>query len=641
MDPRIKAALERFSRNEIEAFRRPIDPGAVGDPRDPLTFARLSVYLAVHRLDMPLFSYEDAVTEGADDCGLDGVAVAVGAEPLDSPASARAAAEEAIALRAELEPGRVHLPGPRVLLVQSKRNPKCSNNEVKLFGVDALDFLTGSRDQLRKQRPNESVRRWWEIYDAIRQVYRKNKTPFQVETDLVFAYSGTWSEDKERPAGSRESAERRLREALGHDRAHFRMWGADELANAMPLASDPVARSLDGVTVVPLPASAPAQGFIGYAPATSIVALLPRVAGELDDRVFIDNVRAFLGTEKNRNPGAVGLAHTLESGRGEEVILKHNGITVVAEQAELCGDSIKLEGYQIVNGAQTSHVLHRKRHLLHGVTLPIKVVVTQDESLKDEIIRGANTQSPVDDFDFLSRVPGVRGLEAAFRAIPPEDPTKLWMQRRRGERLYERYYEAIRIVTPRQIMEAFAAAIMGRPHAVHANATDFLQQVKSEEIFHPSHHTGAYLAMGWLVVAGRRWAARNNWRWEARFETGRDGLVYPARFQFFHALWFQIDPGPPRAGIAAGSVEAKERLERVCAILSNPEASKPFENAAGTAIKKAFTGSKAKSMQVRSQAFTEKVEKGLRTPSTRAANGGSSGKPPRRRRPFRSGGPPS
>jgi len=43
---------------------------------------------------------------------------------------------------------------------------------------------------------------------------------------------------------------------------------------------------------------------------------LPRVAGELDDRVFIDNVRAFLGTEKNSNPGAVGLAHTLESGRG-------------------------------------------------------------------------------------------------------------------------------------------------------------------------------------------------------------------------------------------------------------------------------------------------------------------------------------
>ena len=118
MDQRITEALERFSRNEIEAFRRPVDPGSVANPRDPLTFARLCVYLAVHRLDMALYSYEDAVTEGADDCGLDGIAVAVGAEPLDSPASARIAAEDAIALRAELDPQTPDLPVPRVLLVQ-------------------------------------------------------------------------------------------------------------------------------------------------------------------------------------------------------------------------------------------------------------------------------------------------------------------------------------------------------------------------------------------------------------------------------------------------------------------------------------------------------------------------------------------
>jgi hypothetical protein len=612
MDPRISAALERFSRNEIEAFRRPAEPGSAASPRDPLTFARLCVYLAVHRLNVPLFSYEDAVTEGADDCGLDGIAVAMGSEPLDSPASARAAAEEAIEVARELEGSGEDGPRPRVLLVQSKRNPKCSNNEVKLFGVDALDFLSGSRDQLRKQRPNRSILKWWEIYDAVRQVYRKNKIPFLVEIDLVFAYSGTWGEDKERPEGSRENAERRLRETLGHDRARFRMWGAGELAEAIPLAPPPVARSLDGVTVVPLPADGPAQGFLGYASAAAIVSLLPRAAGDLDDRVFVDNVRAFLGTEKNGNPGAAGLAHTLETGRGDEVILKHNGITVVADEATLEGNSIRLEGYQIVNGAQTSHVLHRKRHLLQGVSLPIKVIVTRNEELKDEIIRGANTQSPVDDFDFLSRVAGVRALEMAFRAIPAEDRTKLWMQRRRGERLYDRFYEANRIVTPRQLMEAFAATILARPHAVHANAADFLGAVKTEEIFHPGHHPTVYLAMGWLVVAGRRWASRSNWRWETRFEGGRNAQIYPARFQFFHALWIQVDPGPSRTGLDAGAVKAAQRFSAACAVLSDPLACKPLENAAGNAIKRAFVGSKAKSMQVRAQAFAGKVEKSIR-----------------------------
>lgn len=621
--------LERFSRNEIEAFRRPVEPGLRADPRDPLTFARLCVYLAVERLNLPLHSYEDAVTEGADDCGLDGVAVAIGSEPLESPEYARDVAEEVVSVRGEGEIDPEDLPRPRVLLLQSKRNPKCSNNEVKLFGVDALEFLTGSRDQLRKQRPNEAIRRWWEIYDAIRQVYRKAKVPFEVETDLVFAYSGNWSEDKERPEGSRESAERRLREALGHERAHFRMWGAEELLGALPLAPPPVARSLDGVTVVPLPASAPARGYLGYAPAESIVALLPRAAGEIDDRVFVDNVRAYLGTEKQDNPGAVGLAQTLERGRGEEVILKHNGITVVAEHAVLEGDSIRLEGYQIVNGAQTSHVLHRKRHLLHGVSLPIKVVVTRDEPLKDEIIRGANTQSPVDDFDFLSRVPGVRSLEAAFQSVPPDEPTKLWMQRRRGERLYDRFYEANRIVTPRHLMEAFGATILGRPHAVHTNAASLLDLVKTEEIFDERHEPMVYRAMGWLVVAGRRWAARSNWRWEARFpgvhEGGGRGQVYPARFQFFHALWFQIDPSLARSGLQAGNREVVERFSKACELLADPVVSKPLENAAANAIKRAFAGSKAKSLQVRAQAFAGKVEKGLRVVPVKAA-----GKRPRK-----------
>ncbi len=633
MDPRITAALERFSRNEIEAFRRPAAPGPPANPRDPLTFARLCVYLAVHRLNMPLFSYEDAVTEGADDCGLDGVAVAMGSEPLDSPASGRAAAEDAIELAKELDGSGEEVPRPRVLLIQSKRNPKCSNNEVKLFGVDALDFLSGSRDQLRKQRPNPAILRWWEIYEGIRQVYRKNKIPFLVDTDLVFAYSGTWSEDKERPEGSRENAERRLRETLGHDRARFRMWGADELAEAVPLLAPPVAQSLDGVTVVPLPPDGRARGFLGYAPASAIVALLPRAAGELDDRVFVDNVRAYLGTEKNGNPGAAGLAHTLEVGRGDEVLLKHNGITVVADEATLAGNSIRLEGYQIVNGAQTSHVLHRKRHLLQGVSLPIKVVVTRDEQLKDEIIRGANTQSPVDDFDFLSRVAGVRKLEAAFRALPSEDSTKIWMQRRRGERLYDRFYEANRIVTPRQLMEAFASAILSRPHAVHANAAEFLGLVKTEEIFHPEHHPSVYLAMGWLVVAGRRWAARSNWRWEARFEGGRNALVYPARFQFFHALWIQADPGPSRTGLDAASLDVGQRFAAACEVLCDPVACKPLENAAGSAIKRAFTGRKAKSMQVRAQAFAGKVEKGLRAPVVKAAGSKGRKNPSRRAHP--------
>lgn len=603
MDPRLADALQKFARNEIPAFRRPAgSPLETLDPVDPLTFSRLCTYLAILRLDLPVISYEDGVTEGRDDCGFDGLAIALGNQTLADPDQAELLAEACLALaEGGSEPAR-----PRVLFVQSKRSPVCSNNEVKLFGVNVLDFLAMRKRQWLAQKPNPAVLRWWEIYDRIRDVYSRHRLPFEVETDLVFAYSGVWNEEKTRAESSRQAAEERLREQLGHPHARFTMWGAEEISLALLRTTPEVTNRLRGAAVVPLPPS-PARGFLGYAPAAAILALLPESGGCLDETMFTENVRSFLGLEPKQNPGAAGLAQTLDSGCGDEVILRHNGITIVAREARAVEGELELTEYQIVNGAQTAHVLHEKRDKLRDVYLAVKVVVTGDEDLKNEVIRGANTQSPVDDYDMLSRLPYLRRLQEHFRSFDPAHPERLWLQRRRGERLLERGYDPKRVVTPRQLLEAFTATVLGSPHTVHAHPGKCLEYVRREKIFSPKHSFTVYRALGCLLYAAREWAARKpGTRWMDQPDVPPHPSAFPARHQFLYALWLLADPHPDSPQLQAGSEVVEQRFGSICALLSDPEQAKALTNRAGSLVKGTFRNG-SRSGQVSRVTFTDKL----------------------------------
>ena len=238
-------------------------------------------------------------------------------------------------------------------------------------------------------------------------------------------------------------------------------------------------------------------------------------------------MRSYLGESEDKNPGAYGLAKTLDENEGDQVIIRHNGITIVAEDASIqeTGDSgrsnLALKGYQIVNGAQSSSVLFNHRDQLGDVAIPIKVVITKDERIRNGVILGANTQTNVDAYDMLGARLEIRQLQQHFQSLSADDPIKLWLRRRRGERMFIRRYDPERMVTPRQLLDCFAATVEGVPHRVHASPKDFLneQQFLGTTIFAEDHDPSVYMAMGWLVIAGRYWAVRKKYQWE-RYSLG-------------------------------------------------------------------------------------------------------------------------
>lgn len=641
MDGRITSALERFLRGEMFEFGDP--RGALSDPAMisrlesdlPYQFSTFCVYLAVHSYNMALNTYGEAVTEGYSERGFDGIAISLNDRPIDSPEMARAAIKKSIArYHDQIDEGEnVPPPSVRLLMVQVKMASRAEMSDLDHLGNSAFRFLANP-DYTNELKPNPMVVRWWEIFNELRNGFKENGIPFAPELDLLFIYQGFRLEENALNTAACATSLEILRQHLGHDRVNFTIWRGDEIIDAIALADQAVDGVLEGAHLLELPQSG-ANGYIGFVAASSIARLIPRVKfiGEKkerpDERVFSDNVRSFTGDNKN-NLGAVGLIRTLEDGEGDQLILRHNGVTIVARDARLSVDpsnsmDVTLKGFQIVNGAQSSFILQQHEDLLEGAFIPVKIVITEDEGVKDGVVVGANTQSQVSDYDMLARCPEVRAIQQGFDAVDWNRQDKLWLRRRRGERFPDRVSHRFQILTPRQLLEAFVSAIEKKPHSVHANASKLITRVPSS-VFCRDHHPSVYRALGWLVATGRHWAKANGIEWavEESFQGDPGGSgrkrqkVYRARHHFILALWHLADPNPDDLNRDQGKLSSKlvavrDRFERVCVMLSDQDAAMALAVRAAEIVDSLVDDESELPAQVRKKDFTERLLAKLRS----------------------------
>lgn len=620
LDPRLGDALRKFARHEIPLFAAPHGFGDdeeyedIGgepillNPSEPETFQRLAVNLALHRLDVPAVSYEECFVEDAEaDFAIDGAAVAVGDEPICDVETAAAASLEASEAAESEIPGARPL-RPRLMLVRALMDGDAPLEEIERFGRDAQRLITRDPEEIMSRTVD--LGRVALLFNAMREAPLEAQQLFQPQIDLVFTFCGEW---RRTPRSDAALAVRLadLRAALPGADIRFQIWGQEELIRAYERVALAATGVLRDVRVMELPhiesKTGPADGWIGYAPAESVARLILAPDGLPDPRLFYDNVRHYLGENARLNPGAAGLTRTIEERETAEVVIRHNGVTIVARGAELDEDDygvgdLLLRDYQIVNGAQTAFTLHALREKLGSAFVPIKIVVTEDERIKDGVVLGANTQSAVDRFDMLARRSEIRALQQGFDAAPPSAPEKLWLQRRRDEPFRGRV-NPHRILSPRQLMEGFAAALLGQPHRVHDNAPALLDEIP-DRIFHPDHEPAAYLATGWLIVAGRRWAERRDLRWADRVGIGRAD-AYPARFQFLYALFRLVDAYPDDVEVSQ-SPQAAARYRRIADIFAARDGA-ALADLAGVIVREAAAGKPLSRDLVRRSTFTDAV----------------------------------
>lgn len=207
--------------------------------------------------------------------------------------------------------------------------------------------------------------------------------------------------------------------------------------------------------------------------------LLANEDGNLRAHVFQENVRAYLGIE---NPVNESIAKTLkEENQSTRFPVLNNGITIVSPDVRVQGSILHLENFQIVNGCQTSNVLFECRENLNdSVMVNLKIVETSNEDVFADLVRATNSQSKVEETQFLSLRPVVKRVEEYFNTFEGQDG-RLYFERR--DRQYVgRDIPAVRTFNVNVATKAVASMFLERPDLAYRYPKQMYEQL-GDQIF--------------------------------------------------------------------------------------------------------------------------------------------------------------
>jgi len=205
---------------------------------------------------------------------------------------------------------------------------------------------------------------------------------------------------------------------------------------------------------------------IGLPYKSHIFLVKPELIHELFSRygfsLFYKNIRNPL-FESNYNLGIVDTV----SHHPENFWYFNNGITAITENISDFHDDaikVKVQGLQIINGAQTVFSIHDAYEKSNGVDrekinkayVTLRVIESNNPEFDVDITRYTNSQNPVSERDFRSNDDNQKRLQRDFF-----DNTNIWYERRRGE--FRTQLRSIEKIPNEYFAQAYLAYFLQRP----------------------------------------------------------------------------------------------------------------------------------------------------------------------------------
>lgn len=206
--------------------------------------------------------------------------------------------------------------------------------------------------------------------------------------------------------------------------------------------------------------------------------------------IFESNVRDYQGeVEVNKD-----IKKTLESEKKTDFWWLNNGITLIAKKASVAGKTITLDDVQIVNGLQTTRCiydhLHTKKDLAKEKdknSLLVKIIITEDIAVRDNIIKATNFQTRIPDTQLRATDVMQRDLEDFFKKDG-------WYYDRR-----KNYYKNIgkpadKIIGIPYLAQSLTAILLKEPHIARGRPTSIIKRDDDyKRVFNPSVDLRVYL----------------------------------------------------------------------------------------------------------------------------------------------------
>ena len=310
-------------------------------------------------------------------------------------------------------------PIAEIYFIQAKTENKFNIKNIGLFGDAIDDFVSEKQAYEWNENASESINLFKEL---INQSHKLENNP---TCYMYYVTLGNYNNDNNTEA-QKNKIINKIQEQRVFGNISFHYIDHNNIQNEYKKIDQKISKTFTFSNRTLLPEIDNVdEAYIGVIPVTTIIDLVEE-NGELISSIFYDNVRDFQGFNRINEE----IKNTIEDNKLKYAFsILNNGITIVAEKMNSSRDNVTITNYQIINGLQTSRVLlEAKSELNIKMYVPLKLIITQDETLISKIIRSTNRQTEVKEEDLIAYSDFQKKLEDYFKTF--EEPNKLFYERR-------------------------------------------------------------------------------------------------------------------------------------------------------------------------------------------------------------------
>jgi hypothetical protein len=566
--------MDRITKSLLVEF---LEQNDLSKLAEDTAFERFTGYLTVGIHYSESLDTEDISVGAGGDCGIDCLAIIVNGSLVTEPEEIEDLAETNGVLDVTF------------VFVQAERSSSFDTSKIGQFGFGVKDFFSERPSLIRNESITKSAAIVAEIFKRSSLFKRGNPA-----CHLYYVTTGKWTGDQNLKARSDGVIEDL--KGLGLFRSvSFDCVDAEGIQRLYNASKNAVTREIVFTerTVIPEIPNVD-QAYLGFLPGPEFLKLIENEAGEIMSSIFYDNVRHW----QEWNPVNTEIKDTLDNKDTKvRFPLMNNGVTIVARSVRPTGNRFTLEDYQIVNGCQTSYVLHECRDQLDAsVLVPVRLIATQNEDVKNAVIKATNRQTQVTEDQLFALWDFPKKLEVYFQTF--DGKQKLYYERRSRQYNSVEHIEKVRVVNMTTLVRAYASIFLERPHRTTRNYKALLKSVGTE-IFGKDHKLEPYYL-----------SAFANYRLEYMF---RNQLLAsdlkPARYHIL--LAFRMLQNPVQSLPHFGSREMASFCEKLLHVLWNDEQAKSgFEDAANAV--RTVSGGNLHRDHIRTETFTDSLTQHLK-----------------------------
>ncbi|UFJ61299.1 AIPR family protein [Brevibacillus sedimenti] len=572
--------MDRITKNLLDEF---VKENGLGNLSEDTAFEHFTGVLLTSSHYSESFSTYDIAVGAGHDCGIDCFAIIVNGSLVTEPEEIEDLAENNGYLDVSF------------VFVQAERSSNFDSQKIGQIGFGLLDIFSESPSLPKNDNIKHKLKIVNEIFSRSSKFKKGNPQCF-----IYYATTGRWTDDANLTI-RKDAVVENLKQLGLFRKIVFECIDAERLQTLYRNLRNSVTKEIIFINRTVLPEiSGVEQSYIGFIPVSEFLKLIENENGEIYSSIFYDNVRDW----QEWNPVNTEIKETLESETKKVLFpLLNNGITVVASRLQPTGNKFLIEDYQIVNGCQTSYVIHEsKEYLDDSVLVPIRLIATNDPEVKNQIIKATNRQTEVTEEQLFALSDFPKKLEIYFQTF--DGNKRLYYERRSRQFNASPDIEKVRVVNITTLVKSFASMFLDLPHRTSRNYKLLLKSIGTE-IFNKDHRLEMYYC-----------AAYAQYRLEYLFRSQViNSVLKPARYHILMAFRkIAVDDQMPKY---FNSNEMARYCQRIINILWDDIRFRDVFRNAADLVSTVAAGNFNRD-NIRTEVFTEKVNSALTQRSIRA-----------------------